>query len=279
MGSTLQQEMDQHAEHAQQERGAEEFRGAEYTQLGGNRFQQRQAEPHAEQLDQQHHHAQRQSAPVAGFGDAPGQEQGDADGGVGEQLQCSTPIRSGPDGAPNIRGSSPRGSSSVPGGWLGCPPGCARFPPAAPSGSHRRECHARVDQQFACAPGLDDDGSSVDCEIRCGEEHHQSAGSARKDTSISRRAPRVPKRDRAAAFQASGHLSELVSRWEKAGVEMDSALGKLSQAQLGETRTVSARPELGAITVRWCILHLISHHAIHLGHIQLTRQLWEQRLS
>ena len=89
----------------------------------------------------------------------------------------------------------------------------------------------------------------------------------------------VLRRDRAAAFQASGHLSELVSRWEKAGVEMESTLGKLSRAQLGETRTVPNRPELGTITVRWCILHLISHHAIHLGHIQFTRQLWEQRLS
>ena len=89
----------------------------------------------------------------------------------------------------------------------------------------------------------------------------------------------VLRRDREAAFQASGSLSELMSRWEKAGVEMDSILGKLSLAQLGETRTVPARPELRAITVRWCILHLISHHAIHLGHIQLTRQLWEQRIS
>ena len=87
------------------------------------------------------------------------------------------------------------------------------------------------------------------------------------------------KRDRAAAFQASGRLADLVSRWEKAGAENQAILGKLSLAQLGETRTIPARPELGAITVRWCILHLISHHAMHLGHIQLTRQMWEQRPS
>jgi hypothetical protein len=84
-------------------------------------------------------------------------------------------------------------------------------------------------------------------------------------------------RDREVAFRASGRFSELASQWEKAGVEMDSLLGKLSLAQLGETRTVSARPEVGTINVRWCILHLISHQALHLGHIQLTCQLWEQR--
>ncbi len=27
-------------------------------------------------------------------------------------------------------------------------------------------------------------------------------------------------------------------------------------------------------TVRWCILHAIEHTALHLGHMQLTRQLW-----
>jgi hypothetical protein len=26
--------------------------------------------------------------------------------------------------------------------------------------------------------------------------------------------------------------------------------------------------------VRWCILHVIEHIAQHLGHMQLTRQLW-----
>jgi uncharacterized damage-inducible protein DinB len=28
-------------------------------------------------------------------------------------------------------------------------------------------------------------------------------------------------------------------------------------------------------TVAWCLLHALEHSAIHLGHIQLTRQLWE----
>jgi uncharacterized damage-inducible protein DinB len=85
------------------------------------------------------------------------------------------------------------------------------------------------------------------------------------------------KRDREGAFRASGHFPELMNQWEKTSEEMDTILGNLSQKQLDETRTMSGRPELGTFTVRWGILHVITHNATHLGHIQLTRQLWEQR--
>jgi uncharacterized damage-inducible protein DinB len=30
-------------------------------------------------------------------------------------------------------------------------------------------------------------------------------------------------------------------------------------------------------TVGWCLFHALEHGSLHLGHIQLTRQLWEQR--
>ncbi len=84
-------------------------------------------------------------------------------------------------------------------------------------------------------------------------------------------------RDREAEFHASGHLSEVLDRWEKVSRTNEKILRKLKSSQLGETRTIPTRPEWGSVTVRRCILHLISHYAIHLGHIQLTRQLWEQR--
>jgi uncharacterized damage-inducible protein DinB len=84
-------------------------------------------------------------------------------------------------------------------------------------------------------------------------------------------------RDREAEFAASGNLSELVDRWERAWVDTQSILGNLSHAQLLETRTISFRPERGGVTVQWIVLHLISHYATHLGHVQLTRQLWDQR--
>ena len=84
-------------------------------------------------------------------------------------------------------------------------------------------------------------------------------------------------RDREAEFRASGHLSEVLDRWEKVCAANEPILRRLTSSQLGETRTVPTLPALGSINVRWCILHLISHYALHLGHIQLTRQLWEQR--
>ena len=31
------------------------------------------------------------------------------------------------------------------------------------------------------------------------------------------------------------------------------------------------------VTVGWALAHTIEHTAVHVGHIQLTRQLWEQR--
>jgi uncharacterized damage-inducible protein DinB len=84
-------------------------------------------------------------------------------------------------------------------------------------------------------------------------------------------------RDREAEFRESGHLSEIVDRWEEVGMASQRILSKLNSSQLGETRTVSIRPAPGSATVRWCILHQISHCALHLGHIQFTRQLWEQK--
>ena len=101
--------------------------------LADTRFQQGQAETRRGQLERTAAASASGSAPqFAGLGDAPGQEQGDADGDVGEQLDARWPIRSGPGGAPSIPGSWPRGSWSVRGGWTDCPPGCAHFPPAAP---------------------------------------------------------------------------------------------------------------------------------------------------
>ncbi len=84
-------------------------------------------------------------------------------------------------------------------------------------------------------------------------------------------------RDREAEFRASGLLSEIVNRWEGVGSTSERILGNLSSLQLGESKDVTLGTRVGSYTVRWCILHLISHYATHLGHIQLTRQLWEQR--
>ncbi len=84
-------------------------------------------------------------------------------------------------------------------------------------------------------------------------------------------------RDREAEFRASGNPKDIMNRFEKVGKENENILSKLSSPQLGETRKVHIQQEERTVSVRWCILHVISHYALHLGHIQLTRQLWEQK--
>jgi uncharacterized damage-inducible protein DinB len=83
-------------------------------------------------------------------------------------------------------------------------------------------------------------------------------------------------RDREAELRSSGPLSDIIERFKNESREIEVILGSLSQPQLSETRKVPAHPQ-GNATVRWCILHILSHNATHLGHIQLTRQLWDQR--
>jgi hypothetical protein len=84
-------------------------------------------------------------------------------------------------------------------------------------------------------------------------------------------------RDREAEFTSAGSLSEAVKNWKAVNRECEGVLRKLSQNQLDETRDVSG--PFGRVTVRWCILHQIRHYALHLGHIQLTRQLWDNHHS
>ncbi len=83
-------------------------------------------------------------------------------------------------------------------------------------------------------------------------------------------------RDREAELRSTGSLAEIIARFQKEGREIDEILGNLPDSQLSESRNVPGQREAVA-TVRWCILHIISHNATHLGHIQLTCQLWEQR--
>jgi hypothetical protein len=82
-------------------------------------------------------------------------------------------------------------------------------------------------------------------------------------------------RDREAEFKASGSLPEALKAWEAVDREADGIMAKLDLKQLDETRDVAG--PFGRVSVRWCILHQISHYAAHLGHIQITRQLWDQQ--
>jgi uncharacterized damage-inducible protein DinB len=78
-------------------------------------------------------------------------------------------------------------------------------------------------------------------------------------------------RDREAEFAAKGtSVTQLLAGLDAAGRAAKEVLTALPPSRLDEERKFRDRK----VTVRWAILHVIEHTATHLGHIQLTRQLW-----
>jgi len=79
-------------------------------------------------------------------------------------------------------------------------------------------------------------------------------------------------------FQARGlTAAELKQRLTTADEYARQALPRFTLADL-ETVRKSPRNEK-TFTVGWCLLHALEHSTLHLGHIQLTRQLWGQNTS
>ena len=80
-----------------------------------------------------------------------------------------------------------------------------------------------------------------------------------------------PTRDRDAEFSTSIEaVHDIFSRLNIVEAETRTVMAWLTPGNLDETRL--ARGKL--IPVRWIILHIIDHTALHLGHMQLTYQLW-----
>jgi uncharacterized damage-inducible protein DinB len=80
-----------------------------------------------------------------------------------------------------------------------------------------------------------------------------------------------PTRDRDAEFLAKAtDVSGLLSRLEAVGTETRQVFSTLTQADLDGTREARGR----TVSVRWGILHVIDHTSLHLGHMQITYQLW-----
>jgi uncharacterized damage-inducible protein DinB len=78
-------------------------------------------------------------------------------------------------------------------------------------------------------------------------------------------------RDRDSEFAAEvAGTSELLELLERVGAESREVLSSLCGEELEGEREARAR----SIPVRWCILHVVDHTALHLGHMQLTCQLW-----
>jgi len=85
-------------------------------------------------------------------------------------------------------------------------------------------------------------------------------------------------RDREAEFQVQG-LSEqqLIQRLSENEEYIRQALEPFSLQELDTMRT---SPRNGrSVSVGWALCHVLKHTALHLGHMQITRQLWQQRES
>ena len=83
-------------------------------------------------------------------------------------------------------------------------------------------------------------------------------------------------RDRAAEFHTQGlDAAALQARLAATLAHSQAVLEKLTLADL-EATVVSPRDGRG-FTGAWCLAHVLEHTALHLGHVQITHQLWEQR--
>jgi uncharacterized damage-inducible protein DinB len=83
-------------------------------------------------------------------------------------------------------------------------------------------------------------------------------------------------RDRDAEFRVHGVGMDILKKRLSDNLEYArSALDKMSLQDLESSRV---RPSDGSeFTVAWALLHALEHATSHLGQIQITRQLWEQK--
>ena len=66
----------------------------------------------------------------------------------------------------------------------------------------------------------------------------------------------------------------LQARLAAALAQAEQILRRLTDADLGR----NCPPHKGEVyTVAWSLMHALEHVAQHVGHVQLTRQLWEQQ--
>ena len=82
-------------------------------------------------------------------------------------------------------------------------------------------------------------------------------------------------RDRDAEFAVHGQdIDTLKQRLDDSLAYAGTVLARLTVNDLSQSR--QAPSDGRTVTIAWVVLHALEHAAIHLGHIQLTRQLWEQ---
>lgn len=85
-------------------------------------------------------------------------------------------------------------------------------------------------------------------------------------------------RDRDAEFATRGmDAAALMAVMESAVKEAESVLESLSLEDLGAMRYFPRHDK--EYSVMWALLHTLEHWAEHVGHMQLTRQLWDQGIG
>ena len=84
-------------------------------------------------------------------------------------------------------------------------------------------------------------------------------------------------RERAAEFRMqTDDAQALQALLVDVGRETRVILEALDEATLaGNCRAPASAGRERVVPVRWAILHVIDHTALHVGHMQLTRQLWQ----
>jgi uncharacterized damage-inducible protein DinB len=85
-------------------------------------------------------------------------------------------------------------------------------------------------------------------------------------------------RVRETEFQTTGvTAAEYIARSHECLAHSQAVLSRLSPAELNDIRIVPNSNR--EVTVVWAILHALEHAALHAGHIEITRQIWAQRVG
>ncbi len=83
-------------------------------------------------------------------------------------------------------------------------------------------------------------------------------------------------RDRDAEFRAQG--LDAAALKERLADALAHARGVLEALTLADLAALRVSPRDGrTYTVAWALAHALTHTALHVGHMEVTRQLWEQR--
>lgn len=83
-------------------------------------------------------------------------------------------------------------------------------------------------------------------------------------------------RSRPTEFAATAAtVADLEALLDEAGRTTRKVLSELSAAQLQDTRDARGEPR----SVQWCLLSMMDHLSGHVGHLQLTRQLYDRRIT